>query len=46
MLKEIKRITGEENSGMEFTVDSLESNCEHLDEKAKTDCDQHKNKEQ
>jgi len=31
MLKEIKRITGEEYSGMAFTVDPIKPNCESLD---------------
>lgn len=43
MLKEIKRITGEENSGMEFTIDPLKSDCQQLDSKDKneniTDCE-------
>jgi len=38
MLKEIKRITGEENSGMEFTVDPKKKNCEHLSEKSNNEC--------
>lgn len=47
MLKEIKRITGEENSGMEFTIDPIAPTCDHTKKKDKNekvlDCIEHKN---
>jgi DNA-binding winged helix-turn-helix (wHTH) protein len=49
MLKEIKRITGEENTGMEFTIDPIKPNCEHINKKGKnedtTRCVEHKIKQ-
>ena len=48
MLKEIKRITGEENSGMEFSIDLIAPTCDHTKNKDKnekvTDCIQHQTK--
>ncbi len=40
MLKEIKRITGEEHSDMIFTVDPLKPNCEQIkaNQKDKSEC--------
>jgi DNA-binding winged helix-turn-helix (wHTH) protein len=37
MLKEIKRITGEENSGMEFTIDPISPTCDHTKKKDKNE---------
>jgi DNA-binding winged helix-turn-helix (wHTH) protein len=41
MLKEIKRITGEENSGMKFTIDPQKINCTDTKKNTHTECSEY-----